>query len=382
MTWALAVTQTVGYGVLYYTFGVAVVPMESTFGWSRDATSGAFSLMLLLAGVAAWPVGRLLDRGHARFVMTAASLAGALLLVAWANVTTLWQLYAVQAGLGLVLAASAYEAAFTVLGRWMGNRRMRSFLVVTAMAGLASTVFVPTTNALIERFSWPTALLLLAGLMAAVAAPLHAAFVRRAPDTDDSGMPEVSVSLGDASRTLTFRFMTVAFAVDTMLIVTMAVHVVPLLLDRGFTPSDAAWTAGALGLLQVAGRLVFAPATERLPLSLLATVTYGLRVVALAALLTDTGVIGVAIFVVAFGVSNGASTLARAGLVAERFGTASFGAINGSMTTLVALARPLGPWLVGVAYASTGGYGLGLWGLLVAALVSAWAMHRSGVVAH
>lgn len=380
MTWALAVTQTVGYGVLYYTFGVAVVPMESTFGWSRDATSGAFSLMLLLAGLSAWPVGRMLDRGHARLVMTAASLAGALLLVAWANVTALWQLYAVQAGLGVVLAASTYEAAFTVLARWMGEHRMRAFLVVTAMAGLASTVFVPATNALIERFSWPTALLLLAGLMVAVAAPLHAAFVRRAPDQEDA-MPEASLPLDAAWRTTTFRFMTVAFAIDTMLIVTMAVHVVPLLIGRGFTPSDAAWAAGAIGALQVAGRLVFAPATERLPLSLLATVTYSLRIVALVALLVDVGVVGVAIFVVTFGLSNGASTLARAGLVAERFGTASFGAINGSMTTLVALARPLGPWLVGVAYAATGGYAAGLWGLLAAACVSAWAIHQSGIAA-
>jgi hypothetical protein len=336
--------------------------------------------MLLLAGLSAWPVGRLLDRGHARLVMTGASMMGALLLVAWANVTALWQLYAVQASLGLVLAASTYEAAFTVLARWMGNQRMRSFLVVTAMAGLASTVFVPTTNALIERFSWPTALLLLAGLMMAVAVPLHAAFVRRAPDADDD-MPEASVPLGEAWRTPSFRFMTVAFAVDTMLIVTMAVHVVPLLLDRGFTPSDAAWTAGALGFLQVAGRFVFAPATERLPLSLLATITYSLRIVSVTALLVNVGVAGVAVFVVTFGLSNGASTLARAGLVAERFGTASFGAINGSMTTLVALARPLGPWLVGVAYASTGGYSIGLFGLLAAAIVSAWAIHKSGAVA-
>ena len=377
MTWALAVTQTVGYGVLYYTFGVAVVPMESTFGWTRDATSGAFSLMLLMAGVSAWTVGRLLDRGHARVVMTTASLTGALLLVAWANVTALWQLYAVMVGLGVVLAASAYEAAFTVLARWMGRYRMRSFLVVTAMAGLASTIFVPATNALIERFSWQTALLILALLMAGLAAPLHAAFVRRPPDTEED-MPEASLPLREARRMPAFRYMTVAFAIDTTLIVTLAAHAVPLFINRGFTPADAALAAGSLGLLQVFGRLVFAPASERLPLSLLATVTYGLRIVAIAALLLHTGPWGVAVFVVTFGLSNGASTLARAGLVAERFGTASFGAINGSMTTIVALARPLGPWLLGVAFAASGGYASGLWGLLLVAVFATWAVHQSG----
>ena len=175
-----------------------------------------------------------------------------------------------------------------------------------------------------------------------------------------------------------FRYMTVAFAIDTTLIVTLAAHAVPLFINRGFTPADAALAAGSLGLLQVVGRLVFAPASERLPLSLLATVTYGLRIVAIAALLLHTGPWSVAVFVVPFGLSNGASTLARAGLVAERFGTASFGAINGSMTTIVALARPLGPWLLGVAFAASGGYASGLWGLLVVAMFATWAIHQSG----
>lgn len=57
IAWALAVTQTVGYGVLLYAFGVFTLPMETELGWSRAQTSGAFSLALLLSGIAAVPVG-------------------------------------------------------------------------------------------------------------------------------------------------------------------------------------------------------------------------------------------------------------------------------------------------------------------------------------
>lgn len=49
IAWALALTQTVGYSVLYYDFAVFVKPMEAEFGWGRAETSGAFSLALLAA---------------------------------------------------------------------------------------------------------------------------------------------------------------------------------------------------------------------------------------------------------------------------------------------------------------------------------------------
>ena len=61
IAWALAVTQTVGYGVLYYAFAVFTLPMEAEFGLSRAQTSAAFSFGLLVAGLAAVPVGRWVD---------------------------------------------------------------------------------------------------------------------------------------------------------------------------------------------------------------------------------------------------------------------------------------------------------------------------------
>jgi MFS family permease len=73
---ALALTQTVGFGVLYYAFSVFVLPMETELGWTRAQTSGTFSLGLLVAGLTAIPVGRLVDRQGARLIMTLGSLLG------------------------------------------------------------------------------------------------------------------------------------------------------------------------------------------------------------------------------------------------------------------------------------------------------------------
>jgi hypothetical protein len=58
MAWALAITETVSYGVLFYSYGVFIKPMESELGFSRTQSSAAFSMALLVAGLAAIPVGR------------------------------------------------------------------------------------------------------------------------------------------------------------------------------------------------------------------------------------------------------------------------------------------------------------------------------------
>ena len=51
-----------------------MLPIEAQMGLSRAESSLAFSLALLVEGLLAYPVGRWLDRGHERLVMTAGSV--------------------------------------------------------------------------------------------------------------------------------------------------------------------------------------------------------------------------------------------------------------------------------------------------------------------
>ncbi|CAA9535479.1 MAG: Uncharacterized MFS-type transporter, partial [uncultured Thermomicrobiales bacterium] len=79
----LAFTETVSWGVLYYAFTVFLVPMQVELGWSAATLTGAYSLALLISGLAAPFVGRWLDRHGPRALMTAGSLLGGLLVLAW-----------------------------------------------------------------------------------------------------------------------------------------------------------------------------------------------------------------------------------------------------------------------------------------------------------
>ena len=68
----LAVTETVSWGICYYGFAVLLPPMERDLGWSRATLVGAFTIAVIVSGLAAFPVGRWLDRPveHVRDVRT------------------------------------------------------------------------------------------------------------------------------------------------------------------------------------------------------------------------------------------------------------------------------------------------------------------------
>ena len=390
----LAVTQTVGYGILFYAYGVLTVPMEDALGWTRAQTSGAFSVALLTSGLAALTAGRIVDRYGARALMTVGSIAGGALVLAWSFVTSLPQLYLVQAGIGLVLAAVTYEVAFAVVARWFRRDRIRALLVVTMVGGLASTIFVPLATLLVEVWGWRAALRVLAVLLWLITVPLHALVLRRAPTTQNGGGredemreagpddgrqedPSRDVAARDAWRDPTFWWLTGAFAMDRMAIVAIGAHAVPLLLERGVSAGVVAAAAGSIGLLQVAGRLLFAPATTRASLGRLAFVTYLVRAASLAALLLVPGAPGMWAFAALFGLANGASTLARAGLVAETFGAGQYGTISGSMTTAIAVLQTASPLAVGALRVATGGYAAPLVALTLLALGAAVAVDRA-----
>src|SRR5438270_12974064 len=136
--------------------------MEAELRWSRGDMTGAFSLALLLAGLAAIPVGRWLDRHGPRLLMTVGSIAATLLVVAWARVTTLQQLYLIWAGIGLTMSATLYDPAFATASRWFERQRVRALPVIPLMAGFASTIFIPVAGVLVQSQGWRQSLVTLA----------------------------------------------------------------------------------------------------------------------------------------------------------------------------------------------------------------------------
>ena len=107
--WVLSVGQLITWGLVYYTFPLFVVPMETELGWSRDAMFGALSAGLLVAGLCSIPVGAWIDKGHGRKLMTGGSLVAAAALLVWSKTNSLVAFYALWIVLGACQSVTLYE---------------------------------------------------------------------------------------------------------------------------------------------------------------------------------------------------------------------------------------------------------------------------------
>jgi MFS family permease len=385
----LAITEMISWGTLYYAFYAFLAPMQQELGWSTAELTGAYSLALLISGFAAVPVGRWIDRRGPRLLMTVGSIAGAALVLAWSHIESLPAFYLLWAGMGLTMAATLYEPAFTIIATWFRQRRSQALLLLTVVAGFASTVFLPLATALIEHLGWRTALLALAALLAVTTIPAHALILRRRPEDlgllpdgarqpDEAGEPASLViegaSLRQALYDRGFWWLTTAFFLETFSTVAAGVFLIPFLIADGYAPGFAAVATGLIGAMQVASRVVVTTAGSRWAQIPLTATVFALQGIALVILLGWRAPAGVLTAVVFLGAGRGVVTIMRASLVAERYGRANYGAIGGTLALFVSGAAALAPVGTGVALGVAGSYVPVFLGLTTASLLAALSL--------
>jgi predicted MFS family arabinose efflux permease len=356
---ALSVTETVSWGILYYAFAVFLLPMQRELGYSAAQLTGAFSLALLVSAVAGIAVGRHLDRRSPRAVMTLGSIAGVVLVLAWSQIDGLAAFYALWVGIGLVMAAVLYEPAFTVLAKWFpepGPRR-RAMTAMTLAGALASFIFLPLAQALIDGYGWRDALVVLAVVLAIVTVPLHALALRPAPPAPRSHRHAApAASAREALRSASFWLLSGAFFLATGAAIAFTVQGIPFLLERGYSTSFAALSIGVIGVSQIPGRLLFAPLAERLPAPWGTVTLFVLIAAGLALIVGVDATAAVVAGLVLLGMGNGMATLARATVIADRYGAAAYGTIASVAASATIGARAAAP-VAAAAYAALVGYG-------------------------
>jgi MFS family permease len=348
---ALAITQTVGYGTLYYSFAVFLTPLAAELRTTTTAVTGTFTASVLAAALLAVPVGRWLDRHGGRALMTAGSLLGALLLAAWSQVDTLWQLYAVQIGLGLAGAASLYEAAFAVVIAWHTPRqRPNALLVLTVVAGFASTIFLPLAGRLVEQYGWRTALLILAAIQGVLTVPLHALVLRPAA-------PVARAPLSPYRPDRAFWLLALGFTANTAAIALVTVHLVAALLSWGHGLSFAATTAGLFGVLSVTGRLATTALQRRFRTTTVVAAVFTVQAVAVATLpFTGRNAVGAVLAVIGFGLGFGVATIAKPVLLADRYDPRRYATIAALVVVPVTIAKAAAPLGAAALFTRTGSY--------------------------
>lgn len=317
--------------------------------------------------------------------MTAGAVAGAIALTVAATATSLTTFLAGWVLAGTAMAATFYQAAFAALTRWYGPQRVRALTVLTLAGGLASTVFAPITAALAEPLGWRHTYLVLAAALLVVTTPLHwfalrGTWIPATHHLDDDESPTHDMTRTARSRP--FILMAIALTMSGFAMCAVVFGLIPLLLDRGVTPTAAAVALGLGGLGQTLGRLLYAQvarhtnAAQRTRILILA----GGATTALIALIPGPLWLILAAAMAA-GAVRGNLTLLQATAVTDRWGTRHYARLTARLTAPVTIAAALAPWAGAALANQLGSYRalfLALAGLSVVAAAFAQAFRGVG----
>lgn len=356
-TSGLAVTQTIGYGTLFYSFTILSGEFAAEFGWSRSFVFGVFSVGLLASGLAAPFVGSLLDRAGARRPMALGSLMAAASLLAMAATEGPASFIAAAIASQLASALVLYEAAFIAVAQAGGQRARLGITQITLVAGFASTIFWPFIVWLLGFLDWRQVYLVLAGLNALMCAPIHWWAL---PGRTGTGTPVRAVTpvppaaherLGRAPPRHAMLLLGICFCGGAVAITATQIHLVGILAGLGFDVAAAAGLGALIGPFQVGARVTeIAFGRRRSPMvsGLVSTIflTFGLALLLLAGA-SRAAAIGFAAF---YGIGQGLTYIVRGAVPLYLFGADGYGRITGRLNSarlMLSGAAPFGfAWLV------------------------------------
>lgn len=353
----LAITQIASWGALYYAFAVLAPDIRRDLHISTETAFAAFSWSLLVAGVAATPIGALVDRHGGRWVMAAGSVASAIGLAWLARCTSTASYFGAWTVIGIASSLTLYEAAFATINRKIAVGAPRAISTLTLFAGFASTIFWPLTWALDARIGWRATYLAYAAVQVLVCLPLHLWLGRDAPRPPlQPGAARDSHTLGEAIRHPAFWKLALAFSMNFFIFSALAAHLIPLLRSLGHAAGTAVLLAALVGPMQVAGRIgertLARDATPQVVgRFVFATLPFGL----LSLALLGSQAWAVALFCVLYGMSNGVLTIVRGTLPRVLFGARHYGAITGAMAAPSLLFKAAAPIVAAAILADASG---------------------------
>ena len=349
-------------------------PMTAALGWSRAGYFGALTVRSLVAGALAPIVGPIQDtrNGPRRLMLlSAVLLGGSLMATRW--VDSLWQFYLLFGLLGGIAQVSGINALTRViLPKWFVRKRGRVLGLAAMGPGLGPMLFPVSIQALIELFDWREAWLVLGIVALCVLVPVSFMVRTRPedmgllPDGDKPGEPPPTraeagpspapspraagvadgLTVRESLRTMAFWLIIGAFMLVGMGMGGFHANLVTYFQDIGLAASVAALSGTAFAVASVSLRPVWGILAERISVRYLIGPQLVLSAGTVLLILNVGGQTSMLIAAGLHGLTIGAFITLQNLLVADYFGRAHLGAVNGIMRPFVTVAGASSPLLI------------------------------------
>lgn len=379
---------TAGHG--FYTFSVYLPRLIEELHCDVFSATLAVAVWAIVVGLASPMVGAFMQRFGARKVLFGATAAAGVVAFLMSMVTTLWQLYAIMALSGAIVAASTLVPAQTIVTMWFRKYRGRAMALTLMGIGLGGLLLPPLTSYLIVWFGWRGAYRVVSLLFFLVVLPPLALFLKNRPadvgQAPDGLAPEEvgestphalsGVSLPRAIRSSSFWLIMGIYVLQLYTTSAIAMNTQVFAEHQGFSVTMAPWfMALALGVT-LPGRFVTGVLCDRFGPKGLMAIT-GLFVaagpLALELCVIKLGWIdfrAIVVFALLQGGAVAMNAVILPVLVGRCFGEREFSKIMGLIMVGFAIGILLGPTSAGRIFDKTGSYEMAFLICIACALVS------------
>ncbi len=363
---ALTVVTFLLLGSTIGTIGLFFKPLIQDFGWTHEQVSRLATAFLLCMGLTAVVAGWVLDRVPAQVPMATGAIAAAAGYLMASRAGSLGSLVAAFALIGAGVGSSTIVPVTVVAANWFRERRGLAIGVSIAGSPVAVTLMPPALAHVIIVHGWRTAMLCIGVPILVVGIPAILLVVRTRPSGVEAlrvrqeAAAVAGLELGPALWAPPFWMLAAVQVLFTVAFNGVYYHLVPFLIDTGYSPQRAAFIFGAKSAFVTAGTIWLGSLADRIgPRRVLAVAMLALclsLVILLAAGSPGLGVIAVVLFTIGYGTPTGCTSTLVPMLMVESLGMRRFATLMGIIGFVATIASALGPLVTGRIFDLTGSY--------------------------
>ncbi|HIB11988.1 MAG TPA: MFS transporter [Dehalococcoidia bacterium] len=357
------------------------VVLEREFGWSRAQLSLAFSLTRAEGTIMGPLAGYLVDKvGPRRMVLSGLPVMG-IGFILFSQVNNLWQFYGAFVLASMGAGFGTWLPMMTVLNHWFQKRRSMAMSLAMEGFALGGVLLMPALAWAIDpdepdRLGWRLTAAGIGVVLIILAWPVSRLIRNRPeeyglrPDGRPENQPERGERVGsgqgeggivdftwqEALRTRPFWLITIGHSATSIVIVTLTVHLGPMLTDLGYSLQMVAWVVSTYTGVGAVFTLVGGYIGDRVPMHLALFGFSVIQSVAVVILLSADTLPMILLFAVVLGIGFGGRTPMTTAIRGVYFGRRAFASITGISMIPMNIMLLVFPLFAGIMFDAVGSY--------------------------
>ena len=381
LTGVAAFVMVIGTVPIFQGMTAWFVVLEREFGWNRAQLSLAFSLTRAEGTVMGPVAGYLVDKvGPRRMVFFGLPVMG-IGFILFSQVDNLWQFYGAFVLASMGAGFGTWLPMMTALNHWFQKRRSLAMSLAMEGFALGGVLLMPALAWAIDpdepdRLGWRLTAAGIGVVLIILAWPVSR-LIRNRPEEyglRPDGRPEDQLEPGaragsgqregeiagftwqEALRTRPFWLITIGHSATSIVIVTLTVHLGPMLTDLGYSLQMVAWIVSTYTGVGAVFTLVGGYIGDRVPMHLALFVFSVIQSAAVVILLSADTLPMVLLFAVVLGIGFGGRTPMTTAIRGVYFGRRAFASITGISMIPMNIMLLVFPLFAGIMFDAVGSY--------------------------